>query len=111
MSSFSSSRICYYLTAVTLLDQLDPKECNWHWLSEILQVEFPIIPSFKFLDLFGGAESQLEISRIVSTYLMDQKRAQWFWVNSQKYADLARYILEFLRDKCVYNLTLLYMLI
>ena len=34
---------------------------------------------------------------------MDRARAGFFWVNSQTYVDLARYILEFLHDMSVYN--------
>jgi len=54
----------------------------------------------ELLDLFDGTEvAKIELSRILSTFLMDRERAGFFWVNSQKYTDLARYILEFLRDK------------
>ena len=41
----------------------------------------------------------IEFSRIVSRFLMDRERAKSFWVNSQKYGDLARCILEFMCDK------------
>ena len=88
----------YFLAFVTLLDQLDPKEYNWKHLPFILQDPFLSIPD-KLLDLFGGTKEKIEFSRIVSKFLMDRERAGFLWVNSQKYADLARYILEFLRDK------------
>jgi hypothetical protein len=95
-----SSRIHYYLTAVTLLDQLDPKEYNWQQVSVILQGRLPNVFIRKLDDLFGGTEVNMEFCRIVSNFLMDRERAGFFfWVNSQKYAHLAMYLLEFLRDK------------
>ena len=86
---------------VTLLDQLDPKEYNWQQVSVIL----PCRPLFcsDFPDLFSEIKENIGFWRIVSKFLMDQERAGQFWVNSQRYADLARYILEFLRDKWVDN--------
>jgi len=90
------SRIHCYLQAVTLLDQLDPKEFNCQQVSVILQDRSP---SAQLHLLFGGTKSNIEFSQIVSRFLMDRERAGFFWVNSQKYADLARYILELLRDK------------
>ena len=56
------------------------------------------------LELFGETELRIEFSRIVSKFLMDRERAGFFCVNSQKYADLARRLLEILCDKWVYNL-------
>jgi len=102
MSLSASPRFHYYLTVVTLLDQLDPKEYTWHWLSVILQGRSPSPPD-KLRVLFGGTKSSIEFSRIMSKFLMDRDRAGFFWVNSQTYVDLARYILEFLRDMSVYN--------
>ena len=87
----------YYLTVITLLDQLDQKEYNWKPLSVILQHEFPFT-SDKALDLFQDTTT-IEFSRIMSKFLMDRQRAKSFWVNSQKYGDLARHILEFVCDK------------
>ena len=101
----ASSRIHYYLAVVTLLDQLDPKEYTsiWETFWVILQNTQDVMDDPLFicdpLDLFGKTESQIEFSRIVSKFLMDRERAGVFWVNSQHYADLARYILVFLRDK------------
>ena len=88
------SRVHYYLAVVTLLDQLDPKECNWQRLSVILQGRLPNLPP-----ALDGMKLNMEFSQIVSKFLLDQERAGFFWVNSQKYTDLARHILEFLYDK------------
>jgi len=100
----ASSPTHYYLTVITLLDQLDPKEYNWQmfWvmLLKTCDIMDPIFKGFHGdpLDLFGVTESQIEFSQIVSKFLMDRERAGFFWVNSRAYTDLARFILEFLRD-------------
>jgi hypothetical protein len=94
------SRIHRYLPVVTLLDQLDPKEFNWKQVSVILQDRSPFA---ELRLLFGGTKSNIEFSRIMSKFLLDRERAGLFWVNSQKYADLASHLLEFLRDKSAYN--------
>jgi hypothetical protein len=99
MSLPASSQSHYYLAVVTLLDQLDPKEYNWQRVSVILQRRLPMVLPSKLLDLFGRTKANIEFSRIVSKFLIDGKRAGIFWVNSQIYADLVWYILEFLRDK------------
>ena len=96
MSLFPSSRSRYCLTVVTLLDQLDPKEYNWMQHPVILQ---DLFVSNNMLDLVGRMKANIEFSQIVSKFLTDRERAGLFWVNSQKYADLARYLLEFLHDK------------
>ena len=93
----ASSPIRYYFAIVTLLDRLDPKEYNWQRVSVILRGRLPIVPR-KLPDLFGGTKANVEFSRIMSKFLMDRERAGLFWVNFQTYADLARYILEVLRD-------------
>jgi hypothetical protein len=93
------SRSHYYLTIVTLLHQLDPKEYNWRLVSVILQGRLPSVLLRKLRDLFGGTTENIEFSWIVSKFLMDRERAGLLWVNTQKYADLARYILRFLRNK------------
>jgi len=97
MNFSASSPILYYFAVVTLLDQLNPKEYNWQRVSVLLQGPLPNAPS-KLPYLFGGMKTNITLSRIVSELFMDPKRAGLFWVNSQTYADLARYILEFLRD-------------
>jgi hypothetical protein len=90
----------YYPTVITLLDQLDRKEYNWKHLPEVLQNQYLFgTGDGKVMDLFGGTKTSIESSRIVSKFLMDRERAKSLWVNSQKYADLARFILEFIRDK------------
>jgi hypothetical protein len=94
----ASPRPHYCLAVVTLLDQLDPKEYNRERVSVILHDPFLLVPD-KLLDLIGGTKANIEFSRMVSKFLMDRERAGFFWVNSQNYADLARFILEFLRDK------------
>ena len=101
MSLFPSSQSRYCLTVVTLLDQLDPKEYNWTQHPVILQDLF--ISDNSTLDLIERMKENIEFSQIVSKFLMDRERAGLFWVNSQKYADLARYLLEFLHNKCVYS--------
>jgi hypothetical protein len=62
----------------------------------ILQGEF--LPAHWF-DLFGRTKANVQYSRIVSKFLMDGARARLCRVNSQTYVDLAKYILEILRDK------------
>jgi hypothetical protein len=95
----ATSRPHYYLTVVTLLDQLNPKQFDWHQVSVILQHQLPFTLPDKLLDLFDGTGLNIEFTRIVSKFLMDRDRAGSLWVNSHKYADLATYILEILRDK------------
>ena len=92
----------HYLAVITLLDQLDLKEYNWRQLQVILQ-DSPVQFILDMHGLFGGMKTNIELSRLVSNFLMDRKRARSFWVNSQKYADLARHILEFMHVKWVYN--------
>jgi hypothetical protein len=99
MSLSASSRSWpHYLAVITLLDQLDPKGYNWKQLPVMLQDPFLSISNDKLVDLFGGAKTSIEFSRILSKFLMDRERAGFFWVNFQTYADLAGYILEILRD-------------
>jgi hypothetical protein len=95
---FSASPPPYhYLTVITLLDQLDLKGYNSERVSSILQ--YRLLPTDSQFDLLGGIRTDIEFSPILSTFLMDRERARSFWVNSQSYADLARYIvLELLRD-------------
>ena len=83
---------------VTLLDQFDPKECNWEGLKVILPHSFPFFPR-TLCSLFGGTKSDLEFSRIVSKFLMDRDRAGSLWVNSQMYVNLATPFSEILRDE------------
>ena len=100
LSSLSASpRFHYHLTVVALLDQLDPKEFNWQQISVILQHRLSIVLLSKLRDLFGGTKANIEFPRIMSKFLMDRERAGSFWVISQEYADLARYILGFLQDR------------
>ena len=96
MPLLASSRSHYCFAVVTLLDQLDPKEYNWERFSVILPDSASFFP-YKLL--FDAKKSDIEFSRIVSNFLMDRDRAGSLWVNCQTYADLARHILEFLRDK------------
>ena len=65
----------------------------------ILQHQFPLDLLIKLGDLFGDRKANIEFLRIASKFLMDRERAGSFWVNSHKYANLARYLLKFLRDK------------
>ena len=91
-----------YPTVITLLDQLNQKKYNWKHIPEVLQNPYLFSAGDgKVMDLL---KTNTESSCIVPKFLMDQERAKSFWVNSQKYADLARYILEFIHDKWVYNL-------
>jgi hypothetical protein len=101
VSLTASSRVHhYYLAVVTLLDQLDPKEFQWRQVSVILQHQIPTIPPDKFLELFdAGTELNMEFIRMMSNFLMDQDRAGSLWVDSHKYAGLATFTLEILRDK------------
>ena len=87
----------HFLAAVTLLAQFDPEAHNWNWvnwLSLILRTPSSIFPLA--LDILV---KDIEFTRIVAKFLMNPDRAGSFWVNSRSYADLARYILEFLRHK------------
>jgi hypothetical protein len=100
MSLIASSRPHYYLTVVTLLDQLDPKEFNWEQVSVILRHQLSFIPPDKFFHQFDGKTLNLAFTRIVSEFLVDRDRARSLWVDSNKlYADLVTYILGILRDK------------
>ena len=85
-----SSAEPHFLALVTLLDQVDPKGYNWQQVLVILRGRLP--PA----ELFDLLKSNKELPL---TFLMDRKRAGSFWVNSQKYADLAAVLLKFLRDK------------
>jgi hypothetical protein len=87
-----------FLAVLTLLDPLDLKEYNWTQLPVILQDPFLFI-SDNLLDLIVKMKENIEFSWVVSKFLMDRERAGFFWVNSQKYVDLARCILEILHDK------------
>jgi len=101
MSFFASPQIHYYFTIVTLLDQLDSKECNWRVMT-ILLGGLPLIRS-NLPDLFGCTKTNIEFSRIVSKFLMDRERAGLFWVNLQAYVNLAIRLVTFLCDKRVYD--------
>ena len=91
----------YYLAVVTLLDQLNLKQFDWHQVSVILQHQLPATLLDTLLPLFGGMgfKFNIEFTRIVSKILIDRDRAGSFWLNSHNYADLATYVLEILRDK------------
>ena len=91
----SSSR-SHYLAVVTLLDQLDPKEYHWGWLSVILQDRSLHAPNR--LD-FLFYEPSIAFLEIVSKFLMDRDRAGSLWVNPQMYVNLEKQILRILRDK------------
>ena len=94
--SLSAQLPSHYLAVVTLLDQQDPKECIWQQLSVILEGR----PSlYKRLLLFDGTKSSIEFSRIVSKFLMDRDRAGSFWVNLQRYVNLATQLSKILHDK------------
>jgi hypothetical protein len=93
------------LAVVALLDQLNPEEYSGYWRASqvILGKKLNIVPDT--LDPLDGRtrKSNIEIIQILSKFLKDKDRARSLWVNSQEYADLARYLLELLRDKWVYN--------
>ena len=97
MSLSATPRLHYCLKVITLLDELDPKEYNWQQVMVVLQDH--LLPAKSVVDLFGRAKANTEFFRTVSKFLMDQERAGLFWVNPQKYADLAKDILDFLHDK------------
>ena len=99
MSSSASSSSHYYLTVITLLDQLDPEEYKWEWVSVTLR-NLLLFVSDKLLDVIDEMSANFtEFSRLVSKFLMDRERTGFLWVNSQRYADLTRYILYFLCNK------------
>jgi len=91
----------YHLAVVTLLDQLNPKQFDWHQVSVILQHQLTFTLPDEVSALFGrmGFKLNIEFTWIVSKFLMDRDRAGSLWLNSHIYADLATYILEILRDK------------
>jgi len=99
MSLTGSSQPHDYLAVVTLLDQLNLKQVDWHQISVILQrrLSFDILD--KLLFLFGEMGFDIEFIRIASKFLMDRDRAGSLWVDSHKYAGLATYISEILGDK------------
>ena len=101
----------FLTTIITLLDQLDPEDYNWMQLSVLLPNQLESLVSITNgvdpfgvlqVDLFGRRKENVEFSQIVSKFLMDRERAGFLWVSPQKYADLARYILEFLYERWVY---------
>ena len=102
-SAVSWQALHYYLTVLTLLDQLDLKEFNWQQVSVILQHELLFTLPDRFYILFDGTKLNMESTRIVSKFLMDRDRAGSLWVKSHRYAGLAMCTLEILRDKWVYN--------
>lgn len=79
-----SSDLSHFLTAVTLLDQLNlhPEEFNWQTFSVLLETD-PISGCLVSIarsltepvKLFDGTASQLAYSQIVSKFLTDQERA------------------------------------
>jgi len=98
-SAVSWQALHYYLTVLTLLDQLDLKEFNWQQVSVILQHELLFTLPDRFYILFDGTKLNMESTRIVSKFLMDRDRAGSLWVKSHRYAGLAMCTLEILRDK------------
>jgi hypothetical protein len=98
----------YFLAAVTLVDQLnvDPKGFNWRTFSVILSSEMAaggLIPVAQALTepivLFDGTESQVAYPKIVSNFLTDPVRARRFYVGSVTYVNLAKQIMNILRDQ------------
>jgi hypothetical protein len=66
----------------------------------ILQHQLPsTLQQVFFFYLTNGVKLNIEFTRIVSKFLIDQDRAGSFWLGSDNYADLATYILEILHDK------------
>jgi len=98
LSLTGSSRNRDYLVVATLLDQLDPKKFNWEQVSVILRHQSPFSSNILHL-LFDGTKFDIEFIRIASKCLMDRDRAGSLWVDSHRYADLVKYILEILRNK------------
>ena len=97
--SNATPQLHQYLAVFTLLDQLNPERFNWYQVSVILQHPLPSPLHNKLYLLCDGKKLNIEFTRIVSKFLMDQDRARSLWINSHKYADLATYILEILGDK------------
>jgi len=95
MSSYGGS---YFLAVLTLLCQLDPKENSYELFRVILRDR--LLPVNLSPDPFDRTKANnIEFSQIVSKFLTDRGRARSLWVSPQKYADLARYLMEFLHDK------------
>ena len=100
LMAFNATILPYhYLTVITLLDQLDSKKFHWQQVSVILQHQLPLFHPDKFHILFDGTKLNIELTRIVSKFLMDRDRAGSLWVNFYQYADLAKYIAVILGDK------------
>ena len=95
----ASSPPHYYFTVVSLLDQLDLKNFIWRQVGVILQHHSPLTSLDKPAILLGGPTFNIKFIRIASKFLMDRDRAGSLWVDSHKYAGLATYISEILRDK------------
>ena len=92
-----------YLAVLTLLDELNPEQFDWHQVSAVLQQQLTSPPFHHLYNLFGVTELHIEFTPIVCKFLMDRDRAGSLWIDSHKYADLATYILEILGDKWVLN--------
>ena len=98
--------LSYFLTGVIFRGQLVLEEFNWRNFSVIIQ-SAGTSSSLRqigagliwLVDLFDRRESQSAFTRMFSKFLVDQARAQSFWVNSQMYTNLAKKISEILRDK------------
>ena len=97
--SLSASLQSHYLAVVTLLDQLDRKECDWQCLSVILEGQSSPLASEEFFFLLDRMKLSIEFSGILSKFLMDRDRAGSLWVNPRTYVNLATPFLEILRDK------------
>jgi len=102
LAGYSSLALVYLSCVTVYLNQLDPEEYNHYWKTSeavILRRTLDIVPNT--FDPLGVTTRKLNIEfiRILSKFLKDPDRARTLWVNSQKYADLVRYLLELLRNK------------
>jgi len=104
----SLSGLSYFLTAFTLIDQVnvDPKGFDWEMFSILLENQWDaetlilvarvLTESAKPLN---GTESRITYFRIVSKFLTDPKRAGHFLVNSWTYMKLTKQLLIILRNE------------
>ena len=102
----SSPLLPYFLTLVTILDQLVLEEFNCRTFSMIILIAGTsrspeeIDDALTWLvNLFDSRKSQNTFPRFFSEFLMDPARARSLWVNHQMYTSLTMQLLKILSDK------------
>jgi len=107
LSPWHSPLLSYFLTGVTLLDQLVLENSYWRTLPVIIQGAGASGSFLRFfntlpwlVDLLDRKESQNAFPRVFSRFLMDRARAgQSLWVSPRMYVNLAKKILKILGNE------------